>query len=187
MEQTLDITAFNALFAEYQGRFIRFATGYISNKAAAEDIVMESFSAAWKNRERLTPSGFAPYVLTAIRNKCLNYLRDEKLHTHLLDDFNTHQMRKLNNCIMTLEACDPKEIFSEDTRRIIEKTLERVPKRTLEIFLRSRDEGQTYREIASAMGLTVKSVEFEIAKVIRMMRLELRDYLSALLLFIYFY
>ena len=46
-ETILDLKAFNRLFGEYQQRFIRFAGTYVSDAATAEDIVMESFMAAW--------------------------------------------------------------------------------------------------------------------------------------------
>ena len=47
-ETILDLKAFNRLFGEYQQRFIRFAGTYVSDAATAEDIVMESFMAAWE-------------------------------------------------------------------------------------------------------------------------------------------
>ncbi len=71
----LDIGAFNRLFREYQRRFIRFAATYVSDVAAAEDIVMESFTAAWEKRSILTVTTFPPYTLTIVKNKCLNHLR----------------------------------------------------------------------------------------------------------------
>ena len=49
-ETILDLKAFNRLFGEYQQRFIRFAGTYVSDAATAEDIVMESFMAAWEKR-----------------------------------------------------------------------------------------------------------------------------------------
>ena len=46
-DAALDLAAFNRLFGEYQQRFIRFAVSYIADPVVAEDIVMESFVAAW--------------------------------------------------------------------------------------------------------------------------------------------
>ena len=74
-ETILDLKAFNRLFGEYQQRFIRFAGTYVSDAATAEDIVMESFMAAWEKRDMLSASAFPPYALTIVKNKCLNYLK----------------------------------------------------------------------------------------------------------------
>lgn len=70
-ETILDLKAFNRLFGEYQQRFIRFAGTYVSDAATAEDIVMESFMAAWEKRDMLSASAFPPYALTIVKNKCL--------------------------------------------------------------------------------------------------------------------
>ena len=76
-ETILDLKAFNRLFGEYQQRFIRFAGTYVSDAATAEDIVMESFMAAWEKRDMLSASAFPPYALTIVKNKCLNHLRSQ--------------------------------------------------------------------------------------------------------------
>lgn len=47
--EVLDMAAFDRLFGEYRPRFLRFAAGYVADPAEAEDIVMESFVAAWRH------------------------------------------------------------------------------------------------------------------------------------------
>ena len=59
-ETILDLKAFNRLFGEYQQRFIRFAGTYVSDAATAEDIVMESFMAAWENAPCFPPPPSLP-------------------------------------------------------------------------------------------------------------------------------
>ena len=49
--QEVNIEVFNELFGSYRQRFIRFASSYIADAAVAEDIVMESFVAAWEPTE----------------------------------------------------------------------------------------------------------------------------------------
>lgn len=80
--------------------------------------------------------------------------------------------------IATLEACNPEELFSKEARRIVDETLAQMPERTREIFVRSRFRGQSYKEIADEMGITVKSVEFEVSKAMKRLRVALKDYLA---------
>lgn len=180
----LDIGAFNRLFGEYQRRFIRFAATYVP-AAAAEDIVMESFVAAWEKREILTESSFPPYTLTIIKNKCLNHLRAQGVRSRAADDIHSHGTRMLNMRISTLEACDPEELFSTEARRLVNEALEKLPERTREIFVRSRFEGQSYKQIAEELDTTVKSVEFEVSKATKVLRVTLKDYLPLLAFWFY--
>ena len=106
-ETILDLKAFNRLFGEYQQRFIRFAGTYVSDAATAEDIVMESFMAAWEKRDMLSASAFPPYALTIVKNKCLNHLRSQGVRLRAAEDIHSHGARMLRTRISTLEACNP--------------------------------------------------------------------------------
>ncbi|WP_418992698.1 RNA polymerase sigma-70 factor [Alistipes sp.] len=181
----LDLAAFNHLFGVYQQRFIRFAVSYIADEAAAEDIVMESFVAAWSRRETLSVTMFAPYTLTIVKNKCLNWLRAQQVRSRVAEDLHSHGDRMLRMRISTLEVCDPEELFSEEARRLVEKTLAALPERTREIFLRSRFRGESYKQIAAETGTTVKSVEFEVSKAMKQLRTALKDYLAYFIFWFY--
>lgn len=177
-DEVLDMAAFDRLFGEYRPRFLRFAAGYVADPADAEDIVMESFAAAWRHRDTLTTETFPPYTLTIVKNKCLNRLRGQSRRLRAAEKLHTHHMQVLRTRIATLEACNPEELFSKEARRIVDQTLAQMPERTREIFIRSRFRGQSYKEIADEMGITVKSVEFEISKAMKRLRIALKDYLA---------
>ena len=184
-ETILDLKAFNRLFGEYQQRFIRFAGTYVSDAATAEDIVMESFMAAWEKRDMLSASAFPPYALTIVKNKCLNHLRSQGVRLHAAEDIHSHGARMLRTRISTLEACNPEELFSEEARRLVNETLDRLPEKTRTIFIRSRFDGKSYKEIAAEMGVTVKSVEFEVSKAMKILRVVLKDYLAYFIFWFY--
>lgn len=177
-DEALDMAAFDRLFGEYRPRFLRFARGYVADPAEAEDIVMESFVAAWRHRETLTAETFPPYTLTIVKNKCLNWLRGQAVRLRAAESLHSHNTQVLRTRIATLEACNPEELFSKEARRIVDRTLAELPERTREIFIRSRFRGQSYKEIADEMGITVKSVEFEISKAMKRLRVALKDYLA---------
>ena len=84
MENTTDLKAFNQLFTDYQGRFIRFANTYVRDVAVAEDFTIEALMYYWENRHSLEEDSNVPaYILTIIKNKCLNYLQPVS-YTHLV-------------------------------------------------------------------------------------------------------
>ena len=76
-----DITSFNQLYKEFQRRFVRFANTYVRDLTTAEDITIEAMMYYWENRQSLSEDSNIPaYILTIIKNKCLNYLRHQQIH-----------------------------------------------------------------------------------------------------------
>lgn len=179
---TFELATFNELFTNYRERFIRFAETYVHDRAVAEDYVMDSFLYYWENRNKLEDNVNAPaYVLTIIKHKCLNYLQHQSLHQEFVNHTVSHAQWELNTRITSLEACEPYELFASEAQEIVKTTLERLPERTREIFIMSRMRNLSHREIAEEFHISTKGVEFHIAKALKKLRAELKDYL----LFIY--
>ncbi|WP_321518616.1 RNA polymerase sigma-70 factor [uncultured Bacteroides sp.] len=177
---------FNQVFADYQHRFILFAKTYLHDKSLAEDIVMDSFMYYWENRASLASDSNIPaYVLTIIKHKCLNHLRSKIVREKVEEELFSHNSRVLQTHIETLEACNPQELFSKEVHLLINQALATLPNRTKDIFLRSRFQNQTYKEIATDLNITVKSVEFEISKAMKILRIALKDYFPLMLLLLH--
>ncbi|MBP1613710.1 MAG: putative polymerase ECF-type sigma factor [Bacteroidetes bacterium] len=173
-----DLLSFNKFFADYQQRFIRFALTYTHDEDIAEDIVSESMMYYWENKERLPQETNLPaYVLTTIKHKCLNYLRHIQLKEDVLNELASHSEWELSIRIATLEACEPNELFDNEVRSIVEQILSKLPEKTSRVFVMSRNENKSYKEIATIMNMSTKGVEFHIAKVMRILRIALKDYL----------
>ena len=69
METASEIKAFNKLFADYHGLFVRFANTYLQDEAAAEDIAVEGIMYYWENRHSLSSDSNIPaYILEAIKH-----------------------------------------------------------------------------------------------------------------------
>nr|WP_320057801.1 RNA polymerase sigma-70 factor [uncultured Bacteroides sp.] len=181
-----ELLLFNKFFADYQQRFIRFAFTYTRDEVIAEDIVSESMMYYWENKERLPQETNLPaYVLTTIKHKCLNYLRHIQLKEDVLKELASHSQWELSTRIATLEACEPNELFDNEVRSIVGKVLSRLPETTSRIFVMSRNENKSYKEIAAIMNMSTKGVEFHMAKVMRILRIALKDYLLLCLYLFY--
>lgn len=151
----------------------------------AEDIVVESLVKYWKLISADETNLSDALLLTILKNKSLDHLRSEQVHLSAMENLSEVNNRELNMRISTLEACDPQEIFSSEIRQIVQNTLHTLPKQTRQIFILSRFENKTIKEIAEKTGLTVKGVEYHITKSIKAMRISLKDYLP--LYFFLFY
>ena len=174
---------FNKLFNTYYQQFVFFAQGYLKNEPKAQDFVSESFIIYWEHLKVLPTDTNAPaYILTIVKNKCLNYLQHEKVKMRAIEELTEHAQWLLDTHINTLEACDPDKIFSQEILQIIETTIGKLPKRTAEIFLMSRFDHMSHREIAQKLKLSTKSIEYHISKVLCELRVDLKDFLTVMLL-----
>lgn len=99
------------------------------------------------------------------------------VHNAAIENLEEIKKRELSIRISTLEACDPEEIFREEIRTILQRTLQSLPEQTRRIFEMSRFENKTVKEIAIETNLTVKGVEYHITKTLKVLRINLKDYL----------
>ena len=182
------IQNFNNLFNEYYDRFIRFAWGYVKEKQVAEDFVSEAFTTYWENKENLLPDTQPQaYILSIIKNKCINYLQHLQVRQRAEKEINDHAEWLLSTRINTLQACDPDFIFSDEIQKIVESTLSQLPQKTRQIFMLNRYQGLSYKDIANQMDLSTKAIEFHISKALAQLRFSLKDFIHLLLFLFYFH
>ena len=70
----------------------------------------------------------------------------------------------------------------KELEALVNRTLEKLPERRLRIFRMHRFEGKKYTEIAEEQQISVKTVEAHISKALKILRVELKDYLPFLIL-----
>lgn len=177
MKESCDIESFNTLYKNYKERYVRFASSYVFQKEVAEDIVVESLMYYWENRSSLEYLSNVPvYILTIIKHKCLNYLQRLRTREEIEAYLTNTGVWELNMKIATLEACDPEKLFSEEVQLIVNKTLASLPEQTRYIFIQSRFNNQSHKEIADKLGVSTKSIEYHISKTLKLLRIALKDY-----------
>lgn len=183
MDKNNDILSFNKLFAEYQQRFIRFAYSYTSDLMASEDIVMEAMMYYWENRKSLNEDINPPaYILTAIKNKSLNFLRDKQVHLSAYSSIKEHEEWKLTTQISSLEACNPSALFSKEIIDKMNEAIRQMPETTKRIFIMRRFEDKSYQEIADEMNISIKGVEYHLSRATTHLKKYLKDYITLLLI-----
>lgn len=154
-----------------------FALRYISNKEEAKDCVQEVFYKIWRDRDDLIiNTSIRSYLLTATRNVCLNALqKKQSALTYEQYIFNTYDEYREEDLYSITEL-----------QELIEKAIEKLPEKLRTVFRMSRFEHLTYKEIAIQQNISIKTVESYIHKSLRLLSLELKEYMPALI-FIYFF
>ena len=169
--------AFSALYNANYDKFVRFANRYVRDLGIAEDIASDAFIYYWENKSRLPDNtNVKAYILTSIKNKCISYLRHQCIKENAISDMLSDMEWERNSRIARLEAFEPSEVFTREILEMVDKALKLLPEQTRRIFMMSRYQYMSHKEIAENLNISTKSVEFHIAKTLKVLKAELRDY-----------
>ena len=171
--------SFSKIYTQYYKSSFLFVKSYVRDEMAAEDIVSDSLINLWQTIKQETVEYPHAFLITILKNNSLNYLKHQDVKYNAMEFISSSMIRDLNYRIRTLEACDPKEIFSSEITDIVEKTLLLLPEQTRRVFEMSRYENLSIKEIAEELSLNPKSVEYHITKSLKVLRIALKDYLPA--------
>ena len=111
----------------------------------------------------------------------LDYLKTQVRRENTKDDLIQWKQRELAIRISNLEGCNPSYIFSQEIKSIVMKTLNQLPKQTQKVFIMSRFENKSGKEIAQILGISVKGVDYHMNKALKELRIALKDYLPVLI------
>ncbi len=154
--------------AEY---LYRVSLRVIKNPVIAEDLVQDVFFEFWRKRDRLNIStSIRAYLRRATINKTLNYIRDNKI---ILEDDKGYE--KLASSDKPTQLLERKEL-----REKINEGIDLLPPRARMVFILSRFEQMSYKEIAKEMTISPKTVENHISKALKFLRNFLEPHLKDL-------
>jgi RNA polymerase sigma-70 factor (ECF subfamily) len=174
-----DRAALDFLFRRYYAELCRTAYRILLDTAAAEDVVQEVFLTLWRQRARTVEiEQPGPYLRRAVRNRALNHHRDHQSRTVQLDE----APEPVTPHDITTRPLDQSELD-----QMLEKAIAALPERSRLVFVLSRYESLSQKEIASQMGISVKTVENQMTRALRLLREHLAPYLGILLLLLSHY
>jgi RNA polymerase sigma-70 factor (family 1) len=167
------IPAFEMLFKTHYKPLCRYANSYLKDPDGAEELVQATFIGLWEKRTFISiESSLKAYLYRAVRNSCLNELKHEQVKQKYLAQ-ESIRGEKL------ADSADHLAIHSELEKKIRE-ALDTLPQQCRLIFTLSRFEELKYQEIADQLNLSVKTVENQMGKALKLMRIQLKDYLPLL-------
>lgn len=170
-----DEEAFQTLFFDFFSSLCVFAHRYIDSWEICEDVVQDTFFKIWKNRKtiEIKTSG-RNFLLTSVKNSSIDYLRKKDLE---------QQWKEKEIHIKSQTASD--DLYSHvELEEMLNTALSKLPDNVREVFEMNRFEGKTYREIAEERNISIKTVEAQMTKALKILRVELADYLPLVLLFL---
>lgn len=163
------------VYTAYFPKLVRFSRSYVLSPEDAENIVQDVFVYLWEHRDLCRTSPHLPaFLFTAVKNRCLDYLRKETYLQTKKKSLTDIQEKELEFKLYALQALDEKDVAMADMEKALEEAIARLPARCREIFILSRLEGVKQKEIAERLSISVHTVEGQMAIAWQKLRYELR-------------
>ena len=164
-----DAAAFDAIFRAWYATLVRFVERITRDRGAAEEIVQDVMLELWRRRELLPDDGSPQaYLFRSARNRALNHLRHLRVHRRSEPELVAEPRH---------EVRADSELAGAELARAAARAIAELPPRTREVFELSRGRGLRYAEIADLLGISVKAVEANMGRALRMLREQLAAWL----------
>jgi RNA polymerase sigma-70 factor (ECF subfamily) len=156
-----NLLAFNTLYKEYSGRLYRFAFGYLKSEEEAEELVQEVFTKIWeKRRDMKEELSFKSFLFTIAFNIIRKHFRtksqiSEYFKSGISDDLDMQTSQK---------------ITYDSLYQYITDLVNQLPDRRKEIFIKSRFEGLSIKEIAEKLKISHKTVENQLTDALKFIK-----------------
>ena len=165
--------SYKECFHQYFEKLYGYAFTIVKDNAEAKDIVQLAFVKLWEKRNEVNwPGSVQSYLYTIVYRLSLNTVRDRKIRdSHHQRIASQHQEQGRN-------VAEQKEYSAR-----IQKAIDELPPRCKEVFYKSRMEGKKYAAIAEELDISIKTVEVQIGKALKLLRERLADLIVSLLIY----
>lgn len=149
---------FEKFFRQYYKLAIYISVKVTNNASASEDIVQDVFFNIWKNPEQINPSkSLKSYLLTSVKNRSLNYLRNTKPTTDIF---------ALPNNFMDVEY----DFSNEEKMVVILSEIDKLPPKCGEIFKLVVLHEKKYKQVAEALNISLNTVKTQMGIAYKQLR-----------------
>lgn len=156
---------FQDIFHLWYDPLCNFAYSFLKDDSASEDIVQEVFLRVWQDRpDIIATDGVRYYLFTAVRNNCISKLRKEG-----------------KGLLKALEDEDAVDFIKDDDREetdymsLVAIAIENLPPACKRVFLLSKIANMSYKDIAGVLGISIRTVENQVGKALRLIRAFLKE------------
>ncbi|HEV7347809.1 RNA polymerase sigma factor [Telluribacter sp.] len=167
-----DELAFDELYHRYVHQLMQTAVRKTGDSAVAEDLVQELFVKFWINRHKCTIQKSLPaYLHGMLRNYVVTYYYQEQ----------AKHPRSLDEAKWITDENTSEQIQYNILNDFYEQSLQKLPEKCRQVFVLSR-KGYSLKEIAQLHNISDKTAEAHISKALRILRVEMKDYIATILI-----
>ena len=167
--QNGDRSIFEDLYKQYYVPLCYYCVKYIDKIEDAEEIVQDVFFKLWeKHAEIEINSSINAYLHRAVQNSALNQINKRKI-------VDRYMVSQDNNTSLSFDD-GQKKMEDDELRLVLKKAILELPEKRREIFELSRYDGLKYSSIADQLSISVKTVESQMGKALKYLRVVLKEY-----------
>lgn len=168
-KDTKNLNTFRSLYQDFFPILCLFANKYVQNEQVSKDIVQDAFLYCWTKKVDMRSILEAKtYLFKHVRNRSLNYLRDQRF---VIDgDFDSK-----SHLIFFQD-----QVIEQETYQLIYKAIKSLSPQGQSVIELTLD-GLKNHEIAARMGVTINTVKTTKRRAFHALRIELKENLFALL------
>jgi len=171
-----DVEAFDSIYYKYSGKLYAFGLKYLRSSAEAKELVQSVFLKVWENHKSLKKeTSFKSYLFTIAYNDICKLLRKRNYQQKFIDD-TLYENAQSSYEIET--GIDSQSVLDQ-----VQQIVNKLPERQKNIFLKSRQEGKSTKEIAEEVGLSIGTVDNYISKALKSIRSRMHNEILLILLF----
>ena len=177
---------FEQIYIAYFSKMKHFAKEYVLSDEDAENIVQDVFGELWERKEILElPINIIAYLFTAIKNRCVDFLRRKILIKDIEDKLQEEYRLTLQAKYYSLEYLDLDILEEESIEQILSKAIDALTEKCREIFIKNKIEGKKQKEIAAELNISINTVETQMGIAYKKLKTELKDYFPLFLFLLY--
>lgn len=160
--------AFYAIYHRYSDLIYRNILVRVNSSFDADDIFQEFFIKLWEKREKLNvETNVRAYLLVALKHHILNTIKEQQVR------------QKYHNASIsdTDEADDYTwvKITSEDLKEQLREVVDKFPPRLKTIYILSREENFTVKEIAERLSVSEQTVKNQLTDILKRLKNEMKS------------
>lgn len=172
--------AFSELYKAYYTYLNTIAIYYLFDKNVSLEVVDDVFLNIWYKRRNLIYPVHS-YLIRAVQNGCLNYIRTQRTLQSVLDTHQEQMSTFQEECILSTPA-PLQDVELKETETEIRQAVNQLPPKCRSIFEAYFYAGKSAEEIAVEMGLTVSTVRVQIKNALDKLKQMLKHLLFILFL-----
>ncbi len=163
-----DEHSFRIFVNTYQEKIFRLISLFVRNEQECEELVSDVFLSLWNNRDQLSEiENMESYIFITAKNKALNFLRKKKIEITDIDDITVD--------IFHHTRTTPESIYiDQETVAMLNEIIDELPNKTKMAFLLVRENGMKYKDAADILGVSVKTLEKQVATAVARLKEKLK-------------
>lgn len=176
-----DMASFDAIYNKYCHKLHGFVLRYLKQEEDAEEIVQEVFIKIWEARGKIDVyTSFESFLFTIAYNSTISLLRKRISET---------KSREYLKCLQQIDTADTiiDEIQFKELNQKVQSLLQQLTPRQKEIYLLSREEGLTHKEIAQKLNISENTVKNHLVTTLKYLKSRIDSSLAVNILFLYLF